>query len=87
MEIKSVSFEKVPNYETVNAGQWVGRVEFKSSNGNCSIPLAPEVAGKLLTVLTPVLVEFSQRATSQIAEILTKQLADSTAPAIDMPKE
>ena len=83
MEIKSVSFIKNPSYDSVNPDKWVGRVEFKSDRGNCSIPLAPEVAEKLLVVLTPVLVEFSQRATAGIAEILTKQLQDKTTLEIE----
>lgn len=82
MEIKSVKFSKQACYES-NPGRWVGKVEFTSSQGNCEIPLAPEVAEKLLEVLTPVLVEFSQRATAGIAEILTKQLQDKTTPAIE----
>lgn len=71
MEIKSFTFRKQANYDS-NPGRWVGKVEFTSETGNCEIP---------------VIMEFSQRATNQIAEILTKHLADSQSPAIDMPKD
>lgn len=87
MEIKSVTIKKQANYETQNAGRFVANIEFVSEYGNMSIPLAPDVSEKLLEFLTPVIVEFSSRATNQVAEILTKQLADRTAPAIDMAKE
>lgn len=86
MEIKSVTFNKQENYED-NPGMWVAKVRFESREGNCDIPLAPEVSGRLMQVLTPVIVEFSQRATTQIASILTQQLQDKQSPAIDMSKE
>jgi hypothetical protein len=82
MQIKKVTFSKQESYEP-NPGRWIAKVEFESRNGNCDIPLSSEVSEKLLQVLTPFIVEFAQRSTTQIAEILTKQLADAQTPAIE----
>jgi hypothetical protein len=82
MEITKVTISKRASYEA-NAGRFVAEVEFKSDRANMHIPLSPDVSEKLLTFLTPVIVECASRSTNEIAEILTKQIADSKAPAIE----
>jgi hypothetical protein len=82
MEITRVTIGKKASYEA-NAGRFVAEVEFKSDRASMHIPLSPDVSERLLAFLTPVIVECASRSTNEIAEILTKQLAESSNPAIE----
>lgn len=83
MIVKEIRIWKKSSYEGANANRFVAKVEIESPNGNMEIPLAPEVADRMIEFLAPVVAEFSRRAVEQILGDITSQVQALRAPPVD----
>lgn len=83
-EITKVLFERQPSYCDENPNRWLAKVDYKGNQGEISVLLDPAVAERLLTVIAPVIVEFSRRATETIAADIEKQVLALNSPPINV---
>ena len=83
MEVKEVRIWKKSIYEGNNQGRFVAVVLIGSPSGNMEIPLAVEVAERMLEFLAPVIAEFSRRAVEEIVSDITSQVLSLKSPVIE----